>query len=187
MYAAFAIIALNLLSYGIQCPIPILNIPGDVRVAYKTYFVEPAIRRTPCCPECFTLYKDDMPEICMWRTSPRSWPCKTELWKTQQTSKGKKWIPRCLYTTHDFDEWLQYFLSRKIIDTALKETHERITSSRPPAGSPIREVQDSDGYRDMYGGDEDPYNLRFGLFIDWFCVYKMKIAGISFRRQIIII
>ena len=177
-YTTFGIIALGLLSYGIQLPIPILKIPSDVHTAYQRYFVKPMFKCTPCCPSCFSLYNSaTMPEICPWRASPLSWPCNEELWRTRRTSKGPKRIPRCLYTTQDIDEWLQYFLSRTIIDDTLQETYRRMTNVTPVTGSEIHEVQDSKGYRDMYSGDEDPYNLHFAVFIDWFCVYKMKIAG----------
>lgn len=85
--------------------------------------------------------------------------------------------PRSQYTTQDFDEWLKYFLSRKAIDDALRDTHNHIVNTPLVPGAEIKDVRDSPAYRELYSGVQSPYNLRFALFVDWFPAFKMKPAG----------
>ncbi len=44
-------------------------------------------------------------------------------------------------------------------------------------GSEMRDVHDSPGWRNLYGNEQYPYNLVFGIYIDWFQVFGMRIAG----------
>ncbi len=57
---------------------------------------------------------------------------------------------------------------------------QRIKSKpgNPPAiGSEIRDVQDSPAFRNLFHDQPNPYNLIFGIYIDFYSVFKMKIAG----------
>ena len=86
-------------------------------------------------------------------------------------------VPHCLYTTQDFRAWLQFFLSRKVIDDALQETHQKQVNNPSQYGADMRDVHDSPAWRNLYEDQQNPYNLVFGLYIDWFNIFKMKIAG----------
>ena len=179
--AVISLLELSLLAAGITVNIPALKVPRDVRTAYRHYFSEPAIDRTVCCPKCFSIFLGnyaDMPRKCTWRSSPRSRPCNTELWEKQNTQKGKKWVPRCLYTTQSFDDWLQFFLSRKSVEDSLCLTStQRKARAFAPLGADMTDVQDSPAWKDLHGPEDSPYNLSFGMYIDWFNPYTNKLAG----------
>ncbi len=127
---------------------------------------------------CFSWNYSDIPKTCQWKASPRSRPCNTELWKTQNTRKGPKLVPKCLYSTQSFDEWLKHFLSRKVIDDALVETfHQRNNHMHVPFGGDMHDVQDSPAWKDLHNSGDSPYKLTFGLYVDWFNPFTNKIAG----------
>lgn len=177
----FQAVTIALFACGVNVKFPEIGIPKDVRTAYKKHFVEPQLERYMCCPKCFSLYPTNpFPGQfvrCMWKASPQSKPCNTELWRRKRTRYRIRMVPKCLYTTQPFDQWLQFFLSRKKIDDALRATHERITENPMVHGAEMRDVQDSPGFRNLFGGVQSPYNLGFGLYVDWFNLHKMKIAG----------
>ncbi|EDR02599.1 uncharacterized protein LACBIDRAFT_308244 [Laccaria bicolor S238N-H82] len=147
-----------LCSYGINIKLPEFKLPHDLCSAYGQTFPEPDIIRTACCPSCFALYSAPIPLKCQWKESPRSCACNTDLWKSQNTSRGPKLVPRQLYTTQSFDSWLSFFLSRQIIEDALDE-------SFCPA------------WRDLTGLFSTARHLVFGIYIDWFNPFTNKIAG----------
>lgn len=167
-----------LASQGFKIKLSDLKIPLDVRSAYRRHFSEPKYKRTMCCPKCFknfTCPVDELPFTCQWRASPRSDPCGARLWR--RTRNGSKKVPICLYTTQSFKAWLRFFLSRKSIDDALQQTHSKRVNYPVAFGSEMRDVHDSPGLCDLYGNQQSPYNLAFGIYIDWFQVFKLKIAG----------
>ncbi len=167
---------------GINVSLPKLRIPQDVRTAYQNHFTEPEISRTVCCPKCFSIFSaggnNTIPQKCQWKSSPRSRPCNTDLWKLSNTAKGPKWVPKCLYTTQSFDSWLKFFLSREIIDTSLSQTFQkRQNNSSAAYGATMHDVQDSPAWKNLFRVDDSAHKLVFGLYIDWFNPFTNKIAG----------
>lgn len=164
-------------SHGVKVKIPPLNLPRDVRSAYRNHFPEPKCERRMCCPKCLniiTFQPDKVPLTCDWKASQRSRPCGAALWKPLRTRKGPKSVEICLITTQSLLSWLPSFLSSKIIDDALHSTYQRQAGEQQPE---MRDVQDSPGWRGIFGEDRGPYDLVFGIYIDWFQVFKLKIAG----------
>ncbi|KLO08882.1 hypothetical protein SCHPADRAFT_834775 [Schizopora paradoxa] len=175
----FTVLGVALTSLGIAIEFPTINVPRDVRTAYKRHFSEPKIKRTMCCPKCFHIFDcpvNQIPLKCRFRKSPQSFECGASLWRTQRTRKGKKKVPACLYTTQSFKAWLRFFLSRKVIDDALQKTFDKQVNAPVGIGSQMNDVHDSPAWRDLYGNSQSPYNLVFGIYIDWFLIFKMKIA-----------
>ncbi len=163
-----------LASHGVKVKIPPFNFPRDIRSAYKKYFLEPTFERKMCCPKCyntFTCPNNEIPLTCPWRASKRSKPCGTELWKPLRTRKGQKSVPSCLVTTQSVQSWLSFLLSQKPIDDALHKTSQRQVNPE------MRDTHDSPGWRSIYGEDRGPYDLVFWIYVDWFKVFKLKIAG----------
>ncbi|KAF8193318.1 hypothetical protein BJ912DRAFT_960656, partial [Pholiota molesta] len=70
--AALGLSGINVLFSGIE-------LPRDIRTAYQLYSIEPEIIRTACCPNCYSLFPQPIPERCQWKASPRSRPCNTKL------------------------------------------------------------------------------------------------------------
>ncbi len=105
-------------------------------------------------------------------------PCNTELWKKQNTQHGKKWVPQCLYTTQSFDAWLKFFLSRKVIEDSLKSTSsQRNNRAFAPFNSDMAECTRLSCMEGYSWTEDSPYNLTFGIYIDWFNPFTNKIAG----------
>jgi hypothetical protein len=171
------LIEVALSSSGINIKLSKIEIPRDVRTAYKHHFSEPDIIRTACCPTCFTLYSQPIPWKCEWKESSRSRPCNTQLWKYQNTRKGPKLVPQRLYTTQSFDSWLHFFLSRQVIEDGLIECFHRRLNHPAAFGTDMHDVQDSPAWRDLTGIFSTPYHLVFGIYIDWFNPFTNKIAG----------
>lgn len=172
------LIQVALKSSGVNVKLSAFELPRDVRTAYQLHFTEPKIIRTACCPQCFSLIPQPIPWRCQWKASPRSRPCNTELWKSQNTPNGPKWVPRRLFTTQSFDSWLQLFLSQKIIEDSLIETFNRRMNHPPAAfGAEMTDIQDSPAWGDLHGFMQSPYHLTFGIYVDWFNPFTNKIAG----------
>ncbi|KAF9462205.1 hypothetical protein BDZ94DRAFT_740824 [Collybia nuda] len=148
-----------LCSSGISIRFPDLAIPQDIWTAYARHFLEPEIICTVCCPTCFSLYPQPAPIKCQWKESPRSRSCNTDLWKSKNTSKGPKMVPRRLYSTQSFDTWLQFFLSWKVIvDSLAGAFHQR--GNRPAAfGGDMCDVQDSPAWQDLTGIFSTPITI----------------------------
>lgn len=163
---------------GIHVKLSNLDLPQDIRTAYQLHSSEPEIIRTVCCPTCFSLIPNPVPFRCQWQESRRSQPCNTELWTKKNTSKGPKWIPKRMYSTQSFDSWLRFFLSRQVIEDSLRDTFRQRTNGTPPGyGGEMRDIQDSPAWRDLNSVFQTPYDLVFGIFVDWFNPFGNKIAG----------
>lgn len=173
------LIEVALSSHGIIIKLPKFKLPLDIRSAYGQNFPEPDIIRTACCPSCFALYSAPIPLKCQWKESPRSRACNTDLWKSQNTSRGPKLVPRRLYSTQSFDSWLRFFLSRQIIEDALDESFRQRRNSTAALGGDMHDVHDSPAWRDLTGLFSTARHLVFGLYIDWFNPFTNKIAGMS--------
>lgn len=164
-------------NHGIKVVVPPMNFPRDIRTAYARYFPEPELKRTVSCPTCFNPVKLERGEIkltCDWKASPRSRMCGAQLYKPLRTRNGHKSVPSCLVTTQSLRSWLPFFTSRKVIDDALHKTHREQAAGLNPE---MRDVHDSPAWREMYGGNRGPYDLVFGIYADWYQVFKLKIAG----------
>ncbi|RDB18249.1 hypothetical protein Hypma_000606 [Hypsizygus marmoreus] len=61
---------------------------------------------------------------------------------------------------------------------SLRETFHR-RMNHPPAGfgATMGDIQDSPAWGDLYGFQQTPYHLVFGIYIDWFNPFTNKIAG----------
>lgn len=90
---------------------------------------------------------------------------------------GVTMVPKCLYTTQNFTTWLKFFLSRKVIDDALQETQRKHSPTWNSLPSVMRDVQGSPGWYNLFGGERGAYDLSFGIYVDWFRAFKLKIAG----------
>jgi hypothetical protein len=174
----FTLVQVALLSSGVRIKLSEIELPRDVHTAYQLHCTEPKIIRTACCPKCYSLFPQPIPWCCQWKASPRSRRCNTELWKSQNTPKGPKWVPHCLFTTQSFDSWLQLFLSCRIIEDSLIETFQHHRNNPPAAfGAEMTDIQDSPAWGDLHGVLQTPYHLTFGIYVDWFNPFTNKIAG----------
>jgi len=179
LFTTLSLIEVALSSSGINIELPHIRIPQDVRTAYNHHFTQPDIIRTACCPTCFSLYPlPGIPQKCTWKASPRSKPCDTDLWRIQNTRKGPKWVPCCMFSTQNFDSWLRSFLSRKVIVDNLTKIHRQSTSHIPVFAQDMHDIQDSPAWRDLHpGGLQSPFDLTFGIYVDWFNPLTNKISG----------
>lgn len=176
----FTVIASTLALHGITLKVPDLRIPYDIRTAYKRYFSGPKYTRVVCCPKCFERYpgaENLVPKQCIWKPSQRARRCGADLWKLRRTRKGIKEVPICRYTTQDFEPWTSFFVGRKVIDDALHATYLKLMAQAPPVGAEMNDVQDSPAFRNLFMDRPNPYNLIFAIYIDWFAMFKRKIAG----------
>ena len=137
------LIEVALSSRGIFIKLPKFKLPLDIHSAYGQNFPEPDIIRTACCPSCSALYSAPIPLKCQWKESPRSRACNTDLWKSQNTSRGPKLVPRRLYSTQSFDSWLHFFLSHQIIEDAIDESFRQRRNSTAALGGDMHDVHDS--------------------------------------------
>lgn len=136
--------------------------------------------RRVCCPKCFKTFtcpQANIPLTCPWKASPRARVCGANLWKRRRTRKGIKFVPVCWYTTQEPEPWFEFFLGRKEIDNALMETFRKQTGPPPAVGTGTHDVQDSPAFRNLFQDQPSPYNLIFGIYIDFFQVFGMKTAG----------
>ncbi len=176
----FTLLAAALAGHGITLKVPRIGIPHDIRTAYRCYFTEPKCTRVVCCPKCFKTFtcpQANIPLTCPWKASPRARVCGANLWKRRRTRKGIKFVPVCWYTTQEPEPWFEFFLGRKEIDNALMETFRKQTGPPPAVGTGTHDVQDSPAFRNLFQDQPSPYNLIFGIYIDFFQVFGMKTAG----------
>ncbi|KZV59017.1 hypothetical protein PENSPDRAFT_672650, partial [Peniophora sp. CONT] len=153
------------------------DIPIDIRTALKLHYIEPKIIRTMCCPKCFWVYGNDAPENCTWRESPQSRPCGESLWTTRQTGDETKRVPRRLYSTRSLDDWLQFFLGRKVIEDVLIASYEKFQHHHHAPSDEISDVHESRAWQSLHGVLSNLYNLIFGIYIDWFNPLTNRVAG----------
>lgn len=157
------------------------RIPTDIRTAAQMQRLDPCIIRYICCSKCFTVYPDTIQSkthpTCTWKESPRSCECGNSLWTNRQTSKGPKRVPKTLYSTQSLDNWLQFFLGRSAIEDALIRSFHDQQRNRRAFGGEMRDVHDSPAWQTLQGNAAGPYNLVFGLYVDWFNPLTNRIAG----------
>ncbi len=69
-------------------------------------------------------------------------------------------------------------LSRKVIDDAQQETFRKNEANGNILPHQMQDVHDSPAWHNIFSsGRGGAYNLAFGLYIDWFKAFKLKIAG----------
>lgn len=159
-------------------------IPHDVRTAISALSIEPTLDRSICCPKCYSKYSlDSMPEICLRRETPRSRPCREQLWTVRSSRNGSHRVPRRLYSTQDFDTWLEWFLSRPGIEDLIDKSYNHST----PTDNIMRSLWDSPAWRSLGNFTTTRGNLTFAYFIDWFNPLLNKTAGKSMSCGAIIL
>lgn len=174
---------------GFKIKSPTLAIPQDIRSVYK-HGLEPEIIRTPCCPICYKPYSmDNLPDLCDWRKSPRSWPCGATLWKSVQLDDGTtKKVPKSLYATQSFESWLRFFLSRPQVEEQLEKSFQQDqVRQNMPQTHEMKDVQDSPAWRSLGNYLLTRYHLVFGFYIDWFNPYSNRIAGMLYRPYCVVV
>ncbi|KZV88234.1 hypothetical protein EXIGLDRAFT_619625, partial [Exidia glandulosa HHB12029] len=154
---------------------PGLRLRRDVRTAMDALSLEPTIDRSACCPRCFARYElGAIPEFCTHRESPRSRPCGERLEMVRHTAAGPKLVPRRLYSTQNFESWLQWFLSRPGIEDIIDKSYEH---KRPAPGGTMHGIWDSPAWSSLGSFTTTQGNLTFAFFIDWFNPLTNRIAG----------
>jgi hypothetical protein len=145
----------------------------DVRTAISHLLLEPELRRSVCCPKCFSSYSlDSMPGRCTQKETKNSKVCGEPLWMIRRTRNGPKRVPRRLYTTQSFPAWLEWFLSRPGIEDHLDASYRR-----RPSDSIMRDIWDTPSWRSLGAFTTTYGNLTFSYYIDWFNPLTNKIAG----------
>lgn len=170
LVAMLSIITLVLAGFAL----PSLGLDRDVRTVIARMHLEPEISRSVCCPKCFSAYTlDQLPEICMWRETPRSNPCGERLQMRRHTRRnGVKLVPRALYSRQSFDSWLRFFLSRPDTEKWLDESYAHV-----PSVGAMHGIWDSPAWQSLFTFTGTNGNLTFSLYIDWFNPLTNKISG----------
>jgi len=152
------------------------RLPNDVRSAMSALDIEPNILRSICCPKCFSKYSlDSLPQVCLRREVPRAKICGAKLWTTRPTRAGPRLVPARLYSSQDFESWLEFFLSRPGIEAVISKSY-----THKPSLEVMRVIWDSPAWRSLPGHfSSTPGNLTFSWYIDWFNPFTNKIAGKS--------
>jgi hypothetical protein len=154
---------------------PVLTLPHDVCTVMAALSVEPTIVCSICCPKCYTKYSlHSLPQVCILHESPRSKPCGETLWTTRSTRGGPRHVPRRLYSTQDFESWLEFFLSRPGIEELINKSYAHC-----PSPDVMHSIWDSPAWRSLRPFTMTPGNLTFSYYIDWFNPLTNKIAGKS--------
>lgn len=154
--------------------IPSLRLPHDVRTAIKALSIEPVIIRSICCSKCFKQYNlDSLPEVCLRRETPRSKPCLKQLWTTRVTARGPERVPKRLYNTQSFEDWLKFFLSRPGIEDLIDKSYQHKPTQI------MTSIWDSPAWKSLGTFTSQYGNLTFSFFIDWFNPLTNKTAGKS--------
>jgi len=105
--------------------LPTPPIPHDVRTEITTLSLDPTIIWSICCPKCYSKYSlNHLPEICGQQETAHSQPCGAKLWTTRFTQSGSRCVPCRLYSTQDFDSWLEFFLSRPGIEDLIDKSYD---------------------------------------------------------------
>lgn len=157
---------------------PPLRLPHDVRTAMSCLSIEPYIIRSICCPKCLRQYSlnESLPETCDFRETKRSRICGEKLWTTRSTRGGPRRVPCRLYSTQDFESWLEFFLSQPGIEDIIDRSY-----THTPSPLNMRSVFDSPAWKSLGNGtfSSTPGNLTFSYYIDWFNPYTNKTSGKS--------
>ncbi|KAH8818952.1 hypothetical protein DL96DRAFT_1750365 [Flagelloscypha sp. PMI_526] len=160
---------------SIDCPIP-----EDVETVYRQQGLNPEIRSTACCPKCFTLYPEPVPDVCNWKlsTATQAPKCGTELWITKKGRGRERSRPAMYFHTQSFESFLQTFLSRPTIEEHLIKSYEAKKSEhgRPPPEI-MRSYTDSPGWKRLDHFRISPYHTTWSLWFDYMNPWGNRIAG----------
>ena len=148
-------------------------IPHDVRTAITILSLDPNIIRSICCPKCYSKYSlSHLPEICGRRETAHSQPCGAEVWTTRSTRSGPRRVPCRLYSTQNFNSWLEFFLSRLGIEDLIDKSY-----NHNPSPNIMHTIWDSPSWRSLGLFTTTHGNLTFAYFINWFNPLLNKTAG----------
>lgn len=81
-------------------------------------------------------------------------------------------MPCRLYSTQDFESWLEFFLSWPGIEDLIDKSY-----SHKPSPDVMHSIWDSPAWRSLGTFSTTPGNLTFSCYIDWFNPLLNKIAG----------
>ncbi len=156
--------------------------PEDSRMGISRLGLDPVIRRTLCCPKCFSLYPPDTVK-CMTKSSTSySKACNTELWMIRMTPDGPHATPKRHFYTQSLLEWLKSFLSRPGIEEIIDQSYQHV-----PNPHTMCCLWDSPAWQDLPGQfSTNPGNLTFSIYIDWFNLFTNKISGKTVSAGIIL-
>jgi hypothetical protein len=161
---------------SLEMPLPTPPIPHDIRTAITTLSLDPKITRSVCCPKCYSKYSlNHLPEICGWRETAHSRRCGAKLWTIRSTRSGPCYVPCRLYSTQDFDSWLEFFLSRPGIEDLIDKSY-----NHNPSPNIMCTIWDSPAWHSLGSFTTTRGNLTFAYFIDWFNPLLNKTAGRPF-------
>ena len=148
-----------------------LKLPQDIRTVFKTLDLDPTLSRYMLCPKCFQRY--DL-ETC----PQRSTSCGEPLWRIKYGAlSGPILVPKRLYTTQSFENWLSHFVSLPVIEQQLDRSNLTATPRYI-----MRDVVDSPAWQTFGDYGSQPGNLIFGLFVDWYNPYLTILPELSIRR-----
>jgi hypothetical protein len=154
---------------------PSFTLLNDVRTAISSLPIEPRIICSICCPKCYMNYSlHDMLQVCPYKETYRSKRCGERLWMTRITKGGPRIVPHRLYSTQDFESWLEFFLSRPGIEDLIDKSYVHQQSS-----DTMELIWDSPVWHSLGPFTTTPGNITFSFFIDWFNPFSNKIAGKS--------
>ncbi|KAH8817919.1 hypothetical protein DL96DRAFT_1715623 [Flagelloscypha sp. PMI_526] len=158
---------------AIHCPVP-----SSMETVYRNHGLNPTITSVVCCPKCFTVYEDPVPEVCTAKRSSKARPCNTSLWKTKRRRGGEKSRPAMFFHTQPFESWLRVFLSRPSIEQQLIKAFQS-NSVRPPLDSTatMTSIKDSPGWNRLDSFRSTPYMLTFSFAFDYINPLGNRIAG----------
>lgn len=95
----------------------------------------------------------------------------------RHTRNGITQVPKRLYATQSFEDWLKFFLSRRIIEDELVKTFNNRRNNPYTTDHEMHDVHDSPAWHDFQDSADTPYRLVFGLYGDWFNPFGNRIAG----------
>lgn len=81
-------------------------------------------------------------------------------------------MPCRLYSTQDFDSWLEFFLSCPGIEDLIDKSYTHLPSSEV-----MRSIWDSPAWCSLGTFTTTPGNLTFSYYVDWFNPLLNKTAG----------
>jgi len=158
---------------AVEMPLPTPLIPHDVHTAITTLSLNPKIIRSIWCSKCYAIYSlNHIPEICGRQETARSQPCGAKLWTTRSTRSGPRRVPCRLYSTRNFDSWLEFFLSRPGIEDLIDKSYDY-----NPSPNIMHTIWDSPAWQSLGSFTTTRANLTFAHYIDWFNPLLNKTVG----------
>jgi len=115
-----------------------------------------------------------MPQVCLYKETRRSKACGEKLWTTRITKGGPRVVPCRLYSTQDFESWLEFFLCCPGIEELIDKSY-----THRPSHVTMESIWDSPAWQSLGPFTTTRGNLTFSYFIDWLNPYTNKIAGKS--------